>query len=312
MPMAGDCSMLEYKDQRIYALILISVCAVPSVFAATGAEVLRGLAAYRAGEIDRAVQILTAAAELGDSDARFSLGAIYLEGQGVRPDPGLSTRWYRAAAEQGHIEAQFSLGNAYRHGRGVAVDFVEARRWWMRAGRAGSAKACLNLGVDYLQQSDSLARAELGVAWLRRSAELGSDRAGEYLTMLREPGNTQSAGRDWSREPLRSEAQLLVVDPLRFTLQLFSASSRELAEAFIDRNAIGAQALLFRLPKNKRLLWNVVYGDYESRKEVVQTIAGMRHELRRTHPWPRALSEVQDLVASVWSEREQVSRDLLP
>ena len=42
-------------------------------------------------------------------------------------------KWFRLAAEQGYSEAQFSLGVCYENGDGVAVDFIEAYKWFLLA-----------------------------------------------------------------------------------------------------------------------------------------------------------------------------------
>ena len=71
---------------------------------------------------DAVVQRWCKAAEQGDADAQFNLGAAYREGDGVPKDAAEAVRWYRLAAEQGHAGAQGSLGVAYQNGEGVPRD----------------------------------------------------------------------------------------------------------------------------------------------------------------------------------------------
>ena len=47
-------------------------------------------------------------AEAGDAAAQSFVGAAYLAGAGVHPDPAEAVRWFTAAAEQGY--AQNDLG----------------------------------------------------------------------------------------------------------------------------------------------------------------------------------------------------------
>ena len=49
------------------------------------------------------------AAEQGDADAQFLLGACYLSGKGVVKDGVKAIEWYEKAAKQGHAVAQESL-----------------------------------------------------------------------------------------------------------------------------------------------------------------------------------------------------------
>jgi hypothetical protein len=311
---AHDSSMPNCKNQLIVLLLLLSLSSLDSSRGATPTEIERALAAYRNGAIETALSLLEPAAREGNAESQFILGAIYLEDHGVPADPSVSTRWYRAAAEQGHVEAQFSLGNAYLHGRGVGVDLSVARHWWHLAAHGGSAAACVNLAVHHIQRAKQPARGELGRAWLLRAIELGSGQAEAYLALLEssEADKAPDRSRDWDSEPLRSEATVLVADPDAVTLQLLSTASRDAAQAFVERHAIGDRALLFRLPKDNKLLWNVVYGEYSSRTEAAETIEQMRPALRRTGPWPRPLREVQAAVRSVWSEQEGIAPDLLP
>ncbi len=69
------------------------------------------------------------AAEQGDADAQFILGALYAEGQVLPQMNGLAVHWYCKAAEQGHVRAQYNLGLMYGDGRGVPQDYVQAHKW---------------------------------------------------------------------------------------------------------------------------------------------------------------------------------------
>ena len=72
------------------------------------------------------IEELRLAAEQGDADAQFSLGAAYLQGTGVPEDPIAvedfveADFWLRRAAEQGHAGAQTVLRELYRPIRLVA------------------------------------------------------------------------------------------------------------------------------------------------------------------------------------------------
>ena len=51
-----------------------------------------------------------AASILGDADAQFYLGRMYLEGQGVAKEPKLAVKWFYQAATRGQYEAQVRYG----------------------------------------------------------------------------------------------------------------------------------------------------------------------------------------------------------
>ncbi|MGA2086912.1 MAG: tetratricopeptide repeat protein [Terracidiphilus sp.] len=69
------------------------------------------------------------AAEQGDANAQFNLGASYDLGQGVPQDFAQAAFWYRKAAEQGNPNAQINLGAMYDYGQGVPQDYTEALFW---------------------------------------------------------------------------------------------------------------------------------------------------------------------------------------
>ena len=87
-----------------------------------------------------------AAAEKGDAEqrvakARFNLGCLYADGQGVVQDYAEAAKWFRMAAEQGIAEAQYNLGVMYANGEGVPRDYQEAAKWFRMAADHGLAEA---------------------------------------------------------------------------------------------------------------------------------------------------------------------------
>lgn len=69
------------------------------------------------------------AAQSGNDDAEFYLGALYSAGIGVpRSDPE-AFRWISRAAEQGHSHAMLIVAGLYATGRGVQKDNIQAYKW---------------------------------------------------------------------------------------------------------------------------------------------------------------------------------------
>ena len=87
------------------------------------------------------VRMMTEAAEQGHAPAQYTLGTIYLYGNGVPQSDALGVEWYRKAADQELGEAQFNLGAAYVYGKGVPQSFPEALRWFRKAHAQGVEKA---------------------------------------------------------------------------------------------------------------------------------------------------------------------------
>lgn len=69
------------------------------------------------------------AAQAGDDDAQFYLGALYSAGVGRPRSDGEAFRWFSRAADQGHSHAMLIVAGLYASGRGATKDNVMAYRW---------------------------------------------------------------------------------------------------------------------------------------------------------------------------------------
>jgi TPR repeat protein len=81
------------------------------------------------------------AADHGDATAKFNLGLIYANGEGVPQDFTAAVSWYRDAAEHGFADAQYNLGTMYGSGKGVPQDYVTAHMWFDLAATGGNQEA---------------------------------------------------------------------------------------------------------------------------------------------------------------------------
>jgi TPR repeat protein len=86
----------------------------------------RGLEAYFAGDPQAAWFFWLGPAERGFAEAQFSLGNLYLRGEGVPADPVLAMRWFERAAAAGHAEAKLNLALMLATGEGIPRDPVAA------------------------------------------------------------------------------------------------------------------------------------------------------------------------------------------
>lgn len=115
------------------------------------------------------------AAEQGNAEAQYSLGAWYHNGDGmeVDRDDDEAVQWYRKAAEQGHARAQTMLGLMYFSGTSVHQDKAYAVRCWRKAAEQGYANAQHWLG-ESLADGDGVDKDDAEAAqWLRKAAEQG-------------------------------------------------------------------------------------------------------------------------------------------
>ena len=93
-------------------------------------------------------------------------------GDGAQQDYIEAASWFRQAAEQGNADAQFNLGALYYSGQGVPQDYVEAHKWRNLAASRASAETRQQYGdardeVAERMTSQQLADAQkLAREWL--------------------------------------------------------------------------------------------------------------------------------------------------
>ena len=88
------------------------------------------------------------AAEGGDVEAKYWLGIMYSEGEGVSQDYNIALDWLRQAADEGDALAQYMMGGMYYHGEGVDKDYKEALIWYNKAVEQGYDEAQIKIGKD--------------------------------------------------------------------------------------------------------------------------------------------------------------------
>src|SRR5262249_17625108 len=85
-------------------------------------------AADPASDRDMAIRYQQAA-QSGDDDAQFYLGALYSSGVGVQRSDEEAFRWFSQATDHGHIHAMLILSGLCAIGRGAPQDNLSAYKW---------------------------------------------------------------------------------------------------------------------------------------------------------------------------------------
>ncbi|HET7413770.1 MAG TPA: peptidoglycan-binding protein, partial [Pararhizobium sp.] len=118
-------------------------------------------------------QSLRVAAQKGEPNALFEIGARYTEGRGVDVDLTEAAKWYKAAAERGLAPAEYRLANFYEKGSGVARDASAAHDWYEKAAGQGNVSAMHNLAVLFAMGKDGKPDYATAAKWFRKAAEHG-------------------------------------------------------------------------------------------------------------------------------------------
>lgn len=68
---------------------------------------------------------------------QWALGSLYFKNLDYKK----AMEWYLKAANNGNAKAQYNLGAMYVNGIGVKSDYVEARKWLEKAATQGNQQA---------------------------------------------------------------------------------------------------------------------------------------------------------------------------
>ena len=129
--------------------------------------------AYKAKDYAKALKYYQYAAENNDSQAQFSLGAMYDMGNGVTQNYAEAMKWYLKAANQGHVSAQNNIGVMYEKGQGVKKDCSEANKWYLKAAEQGYTPAQTILGLNLYGGNGITQNYTEAFKWLLKAANSG-------------------------------------------------------------------------------------------------------------------------------------------
>lgn len=131
------------------------------------------------------------AAKKGLMEAKFRLGFMYANGQGVSKNEAEAIRWYTLAAIHGHLEAQVKLALHYELGRGTTINTPLAHDLYLDAFSRGDNNGRCNLGMMYMDGYElpvpivigdkRLKNVEFGLRLVEQAARLGSETCREWL-----------------------------------------------------------------------------------------------------------------------------------
>ena len=140
--------------------------------------------AWDCGNLSRAFELFSQAAEAGDASSQLNLGYFYDCGLYVARDRRLARHWYHQAYRQGEASAASNIATIYRD----THDYGRMIWWWRAAARMGDGDALLELGRCY----------ESGRGVLR-----DRDRAVQFYVRLLASPHTTEASREAAEGKLR-------------------------------------------------------------------------------------------------------------
>ncbi|MCX7082320.1 MAG: tetratricopeptide repeat protein [Methylococcales bacterium] len=117
------------------------------------------------------------AATLGNQEAEFDVGLMYLTGDGIAKDAPQALTWLLKAANHDVTDAQYNAALMYLTGDGIAADTEQAFVWMTKAALNNAVDAQYNLGLMY----DKAHEADKSFTWLAKAAALDHQQAQYHL-----------------------------------------------------------------------------------------------------------------------------------
>ncbi|WP_082130329.1 tetratricopeptide repeat protein [Kiloniella spongiae] len=174
---------IHFNFLMLCALLLIA----PQVSDAGDYE--DGIAAYRAGEYDKAIKLLNNAGNNGNAKAQYYLSVLYEGGSGIGKDMESSLHWLKRAAEGGMVEAQRNLG-AFFHDDidDPDDDLDQAIYWYQRAASQGDLTGQLRLGILLDREKNTIFDHREAIRWYLLAARQGVAQAQHNLGVMHSQG----------------------------------------------------------------------------------------------------------------------------
>jgi len=116
-------------------------------------------------------------------------------------------------------------------------------------------------------------------------------------TLPAEPEPDLRGGADGGPASRGRDAAWLLRQPVdAFTLQLLTVSSQARAVAFVNAQQYPEQFAVYRLRRDGRALFVVVYGLFDSRDEAQAIAVNLPESISKISPWARPLAQIQDAI----------------
>lgn len=127
-----------------------------------------------------AVKLFTEAANGGITVAKYKLGKMLLNGDGVEKDIPKAIEWLKQAAVEENEFAEYALGRLYLKGEEVEKDVFAAEEYLLKSASRGNKYAAYLLGKEYLSGENFGKDAANAEKYLLKAAEHGNKFA-EYI-----------------------------------------------------------------------------------------------------------------------------------
>lgn len=134
------------------------------------------------------VEMITESAKLGYAPAQYSLGLMYLTGDGVDLSYDKAFDWFSKAANQGDSNAMYQLGGLYEWGNGIPESVEKAIWYYSKAKELGNIRAAVSLNLIQASMKPADGSIDPKLRALMKEAERGDPGSQYELGVVFEQG----------------------------------------------------------------------------------------------------------------------------
>jgi len=123
------------------------------------------------------IAMIEAAAKVGDPDAQFELGQLWLQGIGRERNDWRAFQAFEKSAEGGHLDGLHMLARCYARGIGTSIDRSQAAHLFSLAADKGHAEGMYGFAMALANGRGIEANPVVATEWLKKAANAGSPAA---------------------------------------------------------------------------------------------------------------------------------------
>ena len=175
LKLAAECAETQAPASTPQSTSTTSSSSTPKPKQVSAAELVTQAKNYHYGRngvaknLQKAAELYTQAANMGDAEAQHELGNCYALGYGVAKDYKQAVHWYTQAANQGYAAAQYMLGEGYYNGSIVAQNKARALEWHKKAANQGYPLSQYKLANQYYKGEGTFQSYKLALHWYKKA-----------------------------------------------------------------------------------------------------------------------------------------------
>ncbi len=240
----------------------------------------------KSGNFTEGIENLEKIARIGNPEAQYTLGSLYMQGKIIKKNHELARTWFQMAADNGHTASQGNLGVIFLKGMGVSKNLEMAFQYALSAARKGYSKSQIQVAKSYFQGLGVQKNIKEAEAWYIKAANSGQnvfqDLAELYMSETF-PGGIQitkasemlSRGLKLGNLDCAPKLALLMLEqkltePSKALSLLEKSSQRGHAESALTLGNIHSQGVLGKQDWNEALKWYIASAKLGSSMAYIQ------------------------------------------